>query len=62
MEVVTLLLFIGALWGLSAIGLFAWNLLGANQDHAERLALLPIEDNWTDPMPGSRSTTKASKP
>jgi hypothetical protein len=62
MEVVTLLLFIGALWGLAAIGLFAWNLLGSNPDHAERLALLPIEDNWRDPMACSRSTAKASEP
>jgi hypothetical protein len=61
MEVVTLLLFIGALWGLSAIGLFAWNLVGSNPDHADRLALLPIEDNWTDPLSGSRSAAKGSK-
>jgi hypothetical protein len=62
MEVVTLLLFIGALWGLVAIGLFAWNLLGANPEHADRLALLPIEDNWVDPMLANPTSKKASKP
>jgi hypothetical protein len=47
MEVVSLLLFVGALWGLTAIGLFAWNLLNAQPDHADRLAILPLEDGWT---------------
>ncbi len=57
MEVVSLLLFIAALWGLAAIGLFAWNLLNAQPDHADRLALLPIEDNWTDSRAARVSTT-----
>jgi len=48
MEVVTLLLFVGALWVLAGIGFFAWNLLAESHDHAERLAVLPLEDNWTD--------------
>ena len=48
MEVVTLLLFVGAVWVLGAVGLFAWNLLTAGHEHADRLALLPLEDNWTD--------------
>jgi len=48
MEVVTLLLYVGAIWVLGAIGMFAWNLMHANHQHAERLALLPLEDNWTD--------------
>jgi hypothetical protein len=47
-EVVALLIFVGALWVLSAIGFFAWNLLAKNHEHADRLALLPLEDNWTD--------------
>jgi hypothetical protein len=47
-EVVSLLLFVGALWGLCAIGLFAWSLLNVQSDHADRLAILPLEDNWSD--------------
>jgi hypothetical protein len=47
-EVVTLLLFVGAIWVVSALGLFAWNLLSAGHEHADRLAILPLEDNWTD--------------
>lgn len=49
MEVVTLLLFIGAVWVVGALGLFAWNLLSAGHEHTDRLALLPLEDNWHDP-------------
>ncbi len=48
MEVVTLLLFVGAVWVLFALGLFAWNLLQRNHEHADRLALLPLENNWDD--------------
>ena len=50
MEVVTLLLFIGAVWVIAAIGFFAWNLLSTtDHEHADRLAILPLEDNWSDP-------------
>lgn len=52
MEVVTLLLFVGAVWMVGAVGLFAWNVLTKNHEHSDRLALLPLEDNWTDPMKG----------
>ena len=55
MEVMTLLLFVGALWVLAAIGFFAWNLLSTDHEHAERLALLPLEDNWIDPQPAEES-------
>jgi len=48
MEVVTLLLFVGALWVLAGIGFFAWNLRADSHEHTERLALLPLEDNWVD--------------
>lgn len=50
MEVVALLIFIGAIWVLAAIGFFAWNLLATSHEHSDRLALLPLEDNWTDPV------------
>jgi hypothetical protein len=49
MEVLTLLLFVSAVWVLGALGLFAWNILHQNHEHAERLAVLPLEDNWIDP-------------
>lgn len=49
MEVVNLLLFVACVWVVTAVGLFAWNLLTAGHEHADRLALLPLEDNWNDP-------------
>ena len=55
MEVVTLLLFVGALWVLAGVGFFAWNLLARGHEHTERLALLPLEDNWIDPNPPEES-------
>lgn len=55
MEVVSLLLFIGAVWVVTALGLFAWNLLNEGHEHAERLSLLPLEDNWVDPRAQSRN-------
>lgn len=55
MDALTLVLFVGAVWVLGAIGFFAWNLRQGAPDHADRLALLPIEDNWTDPREASAS-------
>jgi hypothetical protein len=61
MEVVALLIFVGAVWVLAAIGFFAWNLLVTNHEHSDRLAMLPLEDNWTDTkLPGGAD--KESKP
>lgn len=48
MEVVTLLLFVGLIWLATAIALFTWNLRSAHHEHADRLAVLPLQDNWTD--------------
>jgi hypothetical protein len=50
MEVVTLLLYVGAVWVTGAIGLFMWNVVSQGHEHTDRLALLPLEDNWTDPL------------
>ena len=61
MEVVALLIFVGAIWVLAAIGFFAWNLLLTNHEHSDRLALLPLDDNWTD-MGLPRETQEESKP
>jgi hypothetical protein len=59
MEVVALLLFIAALWVLGAVALFSWNLLTQHPEHADRLALLPIEDNWTDTQARDRGDAQA---
>jgi hypothetical protein len=48
-EVLTLLLFIGGIWVFVALAFFAWTQFNANDEHADRLALLPLEDNWRDP-------------
>ena len=50
MEVVSLLLYVGAVWVLGAIGLFIWNVVSRGHEHSDRLALLPLEDNWSDPL------------
>jgi hypothetical protein len=57
MEVLTLLLFVSAVWVLGALGLFAWNILHRNHEHAERLAILPLDDNWIDPR--SRTSSRS---
>jgi len=48
MEVIPLLIFVGAVWLIAAIGFFAWNLVVTNHEHTDRLAMLPLEDNWID--------------
>jgi hypothetical protein len=48
MEVIALLLYVGAVWVAGAIGLFIWNVACKGHEHADRLAILPLEDNWTD--------------
>jgi hypothetical protein len=60
-EVVSLLLFVGAIWGLCALGLFAWSLLNAQAEHTDRLAILPLEDNWTDPFAVPPKTAEAPR-
>ena len=49
MEVVSLLLYVGAVWVIAAIGFFMWNVAARGHEHADRLAVLPLEDNWSDP-------------
>ena len=50
MEVITLLLYVGAVWVSGAIVLFMWNVKSHGHEHEDRLAILPLEDNWTDPL------------
>ena len=49
MEVLTLLLFVGAIFVLAGVGFFAWSVATAHHQHTDRLAVLPLEDNWRDP-------------
>lgn len=55
MEVVTLLMYVGAVWVLAAILFFAWNLFGGSFEHADRLALLPLDDNQPGLVPNDSS-------
>jgi hypothetical protein len=55
MEAMSLLLFVGAVWVIGAVGLFAWNVATRGHEHAERLAILPLEDNWQDPQVHGRT-------
>jgi hypothetical protein len=49
-EVVILLLFIGAVLVASAVGFFVWSVATDHHEHADRLAMLPLDDNWSDPL------------
>jgi nitrogen fixation-related uncharacterized protein len=60
MEVITLLLYVGAVWVTGAIVLFMWNVKSRGHEHADRLAILPLEDNWTDPRRASATTAPDS--
>ena len=63
MEVVALLLYVGAIWVAGAVGLFIWNVACKGHEHADRLAILPLEDNWTDParVPPASATHDSGK-
>jgi nitrogen fixation-related uncharacterized protein len=50
MEVVTLLLFVGAVLVVGAIGFFVWSVATDHHEHADRLAMLPLQDNWSDSL------------
>lgn len=58
MEVMNLLMFVGGVLVTGAIGLFVWTVLTSHHEHADRLALLPLEDNWSDPV----KATEENKP
>jgi nitrogen fixation-related uncharacterized protein len=62
MEVVALLLYVGLIWVTFALALFFWNVKSHGHEHADRLAVLPLEDNWTDPqLAPSRSGIEEGK-
>jgi hypothetical protein len=45
MDVLVLLVFVSSLLAACAVGLFAWLARGRTFEHADRLALLPIEED-----------------
>ena len=54
MEVLILLIFVSLVLAGSAVAFFAWNLRGKNHEHADRLALLPLdEDDAMSPAGGT---------
>lgn len=61
MEVLALLMYVGAVWVAGAIGLFVWNVACKGHEHADRLAILPLEDNWTDEAQVPDSATHATR-
>ncbi len=58
MEVLNLLLFVGGFWVLGAVSFFAWTLITGSDQHSDRLALLPLDDNWNDPQLNKNLTTE----
>ena len=57
MEVMSLLLFIGAVFVLGAALAFLANARSGTFDHTERLALLPLDDPQDSPAAESRAGT-----
>jgi hypothetical protein len=53
-EIVILLLFVSLLFVLLAVGLFAWTVRQKSHEHADRLALLPLQrpttSGWSSPQ------------
>lgn len=45
MEVLILLVFVSLVLAASAVAFFAWNVRVRNHEHADRLALLPLDDD-----------------
>jgi cbb3-type cytochrome oxidase maturation protein len=48
-DVLILLVFVSLILAGSAVGFFAWNLRSRNHEHADRLALMPLEDHERAP-------------
>lgn len=55
MDVLILTLFFSLMLAGAGVGLFIWSVKQGTHEHAERLALLPIEDD--DPPPGDEEAT-----
>ncbi len=61
MEIVTLLLYVGAVWVVGALLFFAWNLAGGAFEHADRLALLPLDETTPEFCKAGESPPDAVK-
>lgn len=52
MEILILLLFVSLVFVVLAVGLYAWTMRQRSHDHADRLALLPLDKtrdrSWND--------------
>ena len=48
MEVLILTVFVSLVLAAAGVGLFVWSIKSGTHEHADRLALLPIEDDVND--------------
>lgn len=53
MEVLILLIFVSLVLAGSAVAFFAWNVRTRNHEHADRLVLLPLDDDGTQREEGA---------
>ncbi|MFW5876008.1 MAG: cbb3-type cytochrome oxidase assembly protein CcoS [Myxococcota bacterium] len=59
MEVLILLIFVSSVLVTGAVAFFAWNVRQGTHEHADRLALLPLEE--ADPNRGTRPAKGAPR-
>lgn len=53
MDVLILTVFVSLMLVLAAVLFFGWNVRNRSHEHAERLVLLPLQDEATTPREGS---------
>ena len=62
MDVLILTLFVSLMLAGAAVGLFVWSVKSGSHEHADRLALLPIEgDDEHDPHPEKHAPTEGGE-
>jgi len=61
-SIVPVLLFCSLLLVLGSIVLFVWSAKQGDCHEADRLCLLPLEDDTTSSSPGASSTTSSTSP
>ena len=63
MEVLILTTFVSVLLAAGGVGLFVWSVRARTFDHADRLAILPLEDAPNlSPVPGGTSEPAPARP
>jgi hypothetical protein len=62
MEVVSLQVFVSAMLVLGSVILYAISVKQGDSDHADRLSLLPLEDEIVAPEPGSEDPPPTRSP